>query len=255
MSQKNNDENVIVLDVQTLLVPAAIIIAGVIIAGSILFTSSGGLPSKSNDSNGTNTTVTDGEFGPLYELASIVDVSPSDLKECVDSGDLLAKVQKGISDGSSAGITGTPGFVIGKVDGSKVVGEVFSGAQPFEAFQEILEKYLSGEGETTSTTPIDGDPVKGDPKKAKVAIVEFSDYECPFCQRFHQTTFDQLIEEYVDTGKAIYVYKDFPLSFHDPVATEEAMAAQCVYEFKGDDAFFTFASAIYEKTRTNGEGL
>jgi protein-disulfide isomerase len=255
MSQKNNDENVIVLDVQTLLVPAAIIIAGVIIAGTIFFTSGGRSVGGDKDSTGSNTAVTESELGPLYDLASIVDVTPSDLKECVDSGDFLAKVQKGISDGSAAGITGTPGFVIGKVDGDNVVGEVLSGAQPFEAFQEVIEKYLSGAGETVSTTPIDGDPVKGDTNKAKVAVVEFSDYECPFCQRFHQTTFDQLVEEYVDAGKVIYVYKDFPLSFHDPVATEEAMAAQCIYDMKGDDAFFTFASAIYEKTKTNGEGL
>lgn len=104
-------------------------------------------------------------------------------------------------------------------------------------------------------TSIDDDPVLGDKKKAKVAIVEFTDYECPFCKRFHTDSFDTLVKDYVNTGKAIIVTRDFPLSFHDPKATEAAAVAECVRKEKGDAGYFAFSKAYYENTATNGKGL
>ncbi len=112
-----------------------------------------------------------------------------------------------------------------------------------------------GNQDTSAVTSIDDDPVLGDKKKAKVAIVEYSDYECPFCKKFHADTFDALVKNYVDTGKAIVVFRDFPLSFHDPNATIEAATAECVRKEKGDTAYFAFAKALYENTQTNGKGL
>ncbi len=106
-----------------------------------------------------------------------------------------------------------------------------------------------------ATTTLDDDAVMGDKTKAKVAIVEFSDLECPFCKRFHQETHDQLVKEYVETGKAILVARDFPLSFHDPKATEEASVAECVRDQKGDAAYFTFTQEVYANTLANGKGL
>ena len=63
------------------------------------------------------------------------------------------------------------------------------------------------------TALADDDPFLGE-EDAPVVIVEFSDYECPFCARFYQQTLSQIKEEYVDTGKVKFVYRDFPLSFH-----------------------------------------
>lgn len=74
----------------------------------------------------------------------------------------------------------------------------------------------------------DDDAVKGD-KKAKVTIVEFSDFECPFCGRFFQQTFPQINENYIKTGKVKLIYRDFPLSFH-PQAQKAAEAAECAGE-------------------------
>lgn len=104
-------------------------------------------------------------------------------------------------------------------------------------------------------TSIDNDPVLGDKKKAKVAIVEFTDYECPFCKKFHTDSFDTLVKDYVDTGKAVIVTRDFPLSFHDPKATDAAAVAECVRKEKGDAGYFAFSKAYYENTATNGKGL
>jgi thiol-disulfide isomerase/thioredoxin len=111
---------------------------------------------------------------------------------------------------------------------------------------------------TNVTVSIDDDAILGDKTKAKVAIVEFTDYECPFCKRFHTDTFDTLVKDYVDTGKAIIVTRDYPLSFHDPKATEAASYAECVRKEKGDLAKYTkkeqsdFSRQIEKMTKNFG---
>jgi len=102
---------------------------------------------------------------------------------------------------------------------------------------------------------IDDDAILGDRGKAEIAIVEFSDYECPFCKRFRDETFDQIKKDYVDTGKAIFVYRDLPLDFHNPAAEQEAIAAECARK-QGDDAkYYEYHDKIYAATPGNGTGI
>lgn len=75
----------------------------------------------------------------------------------------------------------------------------------------------------------DDDPVIGDPK-APVTVVEFSDFQCPFCERFFSATFRQIEENYIKTGKVKFVYRDFPLMDKHPQAELAAVAAQCANE-------------------------
>ena len=75
----------------------------------------------------------------------------------------------------------------------------------------------------------DDDAVKGE-EDAQVTIIEFSDYECPFCQRFYSQTLTQIQSQYIDTGKAKLVYRDFPLSNIHPQAQKAAEAAECAGE-------------------------
>jgi protein-disulfide isomerase len=107
---------------------------------------------------------------------------------------------------------------------------------------------------TKGVVSVDDDPVLGD-KNAPVTIVEFSDYECPFCKRHFDTTLPQLVKEYVDTGKVKIVFRDLPLSFHDPMATKEAVAANCAREQGGDKQYFQFHGEIFKRTTSNGNGL
>lgn len=65
----------------------------------------------------------------------------------------------------------------------------------------------------------------GDPK-AKLGIVEFSDYQCPYCRRFYLQTFPQLQKSYIDSGKLALLVKNFPLDFH-PHAMNAALAMNC----------------------------
>jgi protein-disulfide isomerase len=76
---------------------------------------------------------------------------------------------------------------------------------------------------------IDGAPAKGDPK-ARVTMIEFSDYQCPFCARYNKEIFPQLEQEYTKSGKLRYVFRDFPLENIHSWARKAAEAAHCAGE-------------------------
>lgn len=81
----------------------------------------------------------------------------------------------------------------------------------------------------TITLSPDDDPTMGDPN-APVQFYEFSDFQCPFCRRFFTETLPQLEQEYIDTGKVLFVYKDFPLDQIHPAARPAALYAECANE-------------------------
>jgi protein-disulfide isomerase len=71
--------------------------------------------------------------------------------------------------------------------------------------------------------------VRGEPN-APWTMIEFSDYQCPFCKRHFDQTVPGLVKDYVDTGKMRYAFRDFPLAQIHPLATEAAEAARCAGE-------------------------
>jgi len=73
---------------------------------------------------------------------------------------------------------------------------------------------------------IDGGAVYGRPD-AKVTIVEFSDYQCPFCARYSNDTFPQIEREYIDTGRVRYVFRDYPIEGAHPQAFKAHEAVHC----------------------------
>jgi len=76
---------------------------------------------------------------------------------------------------------------------------------------------------------LDDDPVKGNPD-ASVVIVEFSDFQCPFCSRFYHQTLPLIEENYIDTGKVKFVYRDLPLDNLHPNARPAHIASECADE-------------------------
>jgi protein-disulfide isomerase len=75
----------------------------------------------------------------------------------------------------------------------------------------------------------DDDPIIGNPN-APITIIEFSDFQCPFCARFHVQTLPLLLEEYIEQGKVKLVFRDFPIQSIHPNALPAAVAAECANE-------------------------
>src|SRR3989338_5169830 len=93
----------------------------------------------------------------------------------------------------------------------------------------------------------DDDPVLGN-KNAPVTIIEFSDYQCPFCRKFWTETLPSIKSQYIDTGKVKFVYRDFPLTSLHPMATPAAEAAECARDlYGGDSAYFKMHDKIFEE--------
>ena len=69
------------------------------------------------------------------------------------------------------------------------------------------------------------DPMLGK-KEAPITVVEYTDYQCSFCQRFHAATFPELKKNFIDTGKVRFYSRDMPLDFHQN-ANKAAIAARC----------------------------
>jgi len=98
-----------------------------------------------------------------------------------------------------------------------------------------------------SPVSADDDDIKGDPN-APVTIIEFSDYECPFCTKFYEQTLPELQEKYIDTGKVKFIYRDFPLSGHAN-AQKAAEAAECA----GDQGkYYEMHDMLFESGASGG---
>ncbi|MCL5667138.1 MAG: DsbA family protein [Patescibacteria group bacterium] len=96
----------------------------------------------------------------------------------------------------------------------------------------------------------DGAAVIGNPN-APVTLVEFSDFQCPYCQRFFQDTFSQIKSKYIDTGKAKLVYRNFPLPFHQN-AEKAAEAGECANRQGKFEAYY---NTLFSKGQSDGTGL
>lgn len=96
----------------------------------------------------------------------------------------------------------------------------------------------------------DGDPSVGS-ANAPVTIIEFSDFQCPYCQRWYQQSWASLKADYVDTGKVQFVYRDFPLPFHQN-AEIAAEAAECANE---QGKYWEMHDVLFTKGSGDGTGL
>ena len=87
-------------------------------------------------------------------------------------------------------------------------------------------------------------------QNAPIVIIEYSDYQCPFCRAWFENSKSQLDKEYIETGKVLLVYKDFPLSFH-PMAPTYAEAARCADD---QGKYWEMHDKIFEEQGKLGQG-
>lgn len=109
---------------------------------------------------------------------------------------------------------------------------------------------------TTEETPeitvapvTESDHILGNPN-APMVIVEYSDFDCPFCKNFHETM-QQIMAEYGKDGKVAWVYRHFPLQQLHPNAPKIAEASECVAKLGGNDAFWKFADSVFGERGIN----
>lgn len=103
----------------------------------------------------------------------------------------------------------------------------------------------SGSTFTSATTNIDDGAYLGNKDTATVAIVMYSDYQCPYCQSFEEQTLGQIKTDYIDNGKVIFVFRNYPLSFHGDITYQSAYAGECVKAQLGNEKFAEFHSKAY----------
>ena len=145
-------------------------------------------------------------------------------------------------------ITAIVGIAIGTFFAGYFV--AYSANSPDYVTQSQLENLLSKMQPTgTATAPqklivsLDDDPMIGNPN-APVTVVEFSDFQCPFCSRFHQQTLPLIIENYVETGAVNVVYRDFPIDSIHPNARITHIASECADE---QGKFWPYHDILFER--------
>jgi len=138
---------------------------------------------------------------------------------------------------------------------TEMSGQITALSADVGAIKQILSALQKGAQGAPPPPPVtqvelDDDPVRGN-VNAKVAIVEFSDYECPFCGRFHSQALPSLKKDYIDTGKVQYIFRDFPLEFH-PNAISASIAANCAGE---QGAYWEMHDSLFVNQKRLGKAL
>jgi len=138
----------------------------------------------------------------------------------------------GTFDDSDSGITGE--------ELKKILSEIKTAPT-----QQSTQSSLSTNPPSLISISLDDDPVKGNPD-APITIVEFSDFQCPFCARFHSITLPQLEANYIDSGKVKFVYRDFPIQSIHPNAVPAALASECADE---QGMFWEYHDLVFENQK------
>lgn len=120
-----------------------------------------------------------------------------------------------------------------------------------QARQQKEEAQKAAMAKNARAVDVKNDFIYGKPD-AVISIIEYSDFECPFCKQFGNIP-NKVVDAMPD--QVNLVWRNFPLSFHDPMATKEAIAAICAGQQGGNAAFWKYADSIFKNTRSNGQGM
>jgi protein-disulfide isomerase len=214
--------------------------------------------------------VADGANAIFSDLAAELDLDVDAFDTCLVDDRLAEGVQANVDEAQALGIGGTPFFFVD--------GYAMTGAQPYEVFEVVVElaeddalgqvleeqarqayaAMLAQQAAAAQPTPaLPNEPVDvplgdahaiGDPD-APVTIVEYTDYQCPFCARHAQQTFGQIADELIESGQVRYVFKALPLDQIHPQAALAAEAARCAGAQEADK-FVAMHDRLFEEQRS-----
>ena len=183
-------------------------------------------------------------------------VTPKKSKSTISWGTVVTSVVLSVllSVGSVVGVSRYSSSILGSTNIQNMDAAVDAGIRRFIAEQEQKQQDSQQQQQVAQNEQVQkvegiraDDYVRGD-KNAIISIIEYSDYECPFCKRNHPVV-QKVVDDFA--GDVNWVYRHLPLAFHDPNATDQAEAAECVGELAGEETFWTFTDELYERTRSN----
>ncbi len=182
----------------------------------------------------------------IQEIAKEMKLKGSSWEKCLASDETMETIGTDFTDGTQAGVTGTPTtFILVKKSGVYATVAKIEGAQTEEFIRAALDQALSGKAKTT---PFTGAPITSNEfvqgKDGDVMVVEYADIECPYCIRFHPTI-TSVMNDYQD--RAGFVFRHFPLTNIHAQALPYAAAVECAGKEKGSDAYFKFINRLFEK--------
>lgn len=194
----------------------------------------------------------------MKALAKQAKVDDKKLLLCMNSGEKKSVMENDTTEGSNLGVSGTPAFFIN--------GKFLGGAFPYELFKEIIDKEVEGKGSTDykdysqrlqdayldprgksfdpmpKNVTVGTAPTKGG-SAAKVTILEYSDFQCPYCAAVFPTV-QQILRDYRDNVQ--FAYKHFPLTSIHKRAQKAAEASECA---KDQGKFWEFHDALFESQK------
>lgn len=232
--ETNKEQAVGKKDGQKITTPIAIIIAGLFIMVGILLTNGNGSGTASKEKT----------------LSEQVGVSKEKLTACIEKTDaeaLSKKIETSVSNAMKAVPADQRGTPYAVIVGSNGVKAEIRGAESAENVQKAIDEVLAGtvtekyEGEIAVAE--EGDHIMGNPD-AKIKIIEYSDFECPYCKAF-QVTLNKIVAE--SNGNVSWVYRHWPLHQN---SFEKLMAAECVAEIKGNEAYWKYSELLFSLLKT-----
>lgn len=247
------------------LTPGAILLGACIIAAAVFITNSsdddGASSSPGDDAVATEATPASGGDAPATLLAALnsyaedLDLDADAFDQCLADTDRAQPIGAHLEVGNALGVTGTPTFFIND--------KMIVGAQPTEIFLEVIERELDGPPASideysesvqalAATDPprfamtgedvdVSGAEVHGD-SDAPVMVAEFSDFQCPFCQRWVQQSMEPVRDVLGDDVG--FAFMHFPIAQIHPNAPYASFAAICAGE---QDSFWEMHDLLFER--------
>lgn len=158
------------------------------------------------------------------------------------------------SRNQTSSLKNTLGVPIAIVIGALLIGGaiIYTGSaknagNPVQVGKNAQNEQVTADVEIAPVT--EKDHILGNPN-APIMIVEYSDFDCPFCKNFHGTM-QKVMETYGKDGKVAWVYRHFPLEQLHPNSPKVSAASECVASLGGNDAFWKFANAVIDDRGTN----
>ncbi len=223
---------------QQISTPVAIIVAGVLIMIGILLTNGVGSKTSAPKTLSEQVGVSKDKFD-----ACIKDTDVNALNTSISSS--VSSAMKSVPDNQR----GTPYSVVVGKNGVKMD---VQGADSFENLKKTIDEVAAGKASVPYTGEVppvsSADHIYGNPDAA-VTVIEYSDFECPYCKIF-QSTLKKTVDE--SNGNVNWVYRHWPIHQN---SVEKLIAAECIAKLKGNDAFWKYSDLLFGMLKTAADPI